>query len=80
MKPICGPTSRRPMPTQSNEIVTPSGVVDVNCKVHDLANLHVAGSSVFPRSDCGNPTFPLIGFAARLGDHLVQRFERHAFD
>ena len=56
------------------------GVVDENCKVHAVANLFVAGSSVFPSAGCGNPTFPLIALAARLADHLVDRIERRAFD
>ena len=56
------------------------GVVDENCKVHAVANLFVAGSSVFPSAGCGNPTFPLMALAARLADHLVDRIERRAFD
>ena len=56
------------------------GVVDENCKVHAVANLFVAGSSVFPSAGCGNPTFPLVALAARLADHLVDGIERRAFD
>jgi choline dehydrogenase-like flavoprotein len=51
--------------------VTPaSGVVDVNCKVHGVDNLYVAGSSVFPTSSHANPTLLIIALALRLGDHL----------
>lgn len=48
-----------------------TGVVDTNCRVHDLANLYVAGSSVFPVSDYVNPTLNLVALAARLAHHLT---------
>jgi choline dehydrogenase-like flavoprotein len=38
--------------------------------VHGLANLFVAGSSVFPTSGCANPTLTLVALAVRLADHL----------
>ncbi len=47
-----------------------SGVVDVNCKVHGLDNLYIAGSSVFPTSGHANPTLMIIALALRLADHL----------
>jgi choline dehydrogenase-like flavoprotein len=46
------------------------GVVDGNCRVHDLAGLFVAGSSVFPTAGQANPTLPAVALALRLGDHL----------
>jgi len=46
------------------------GVVDVNLKVHDVANLYVAGSSVFPTYGAANPTVNLLALALRLADHL----------
>jgi choline dehydrogenase-like flavoprotein len=46
------------------------GVVDANCKVHDVDNLFVAGSSVFPTSSSATPTFTLIALAVRLADHI----------
>jgi len=46
------------------------GVVDKNCKVFNLSNLYIAGSSVFPTSSIVNPTFTIIALALRLGDHL----------
>ncbi|ODT65284.1 MAG: hypothetical protein ABS75_32285 [Pelagibacterium sp. SCN 63-23] len=47
------------------------GVVDANCKVHDLANLHIAGSSVFTTGGTANPTLTITALAIRLADHLA---------
>jgi choline dehydrogenase-like flavoprotein len=46
------------------------GVVDANLKVHDIANLYVAGSSIFPTYGAANPTVNLLALALRLADHL----------
>jgi len=46
------------------------GVVDSDCRVHGIANLYVAGSSVFPTGGFTNPTLTIIALALRLGDHL----------
>jgi choline dehydrogenase-like flavoprotein len=47
------------------------GVVDQNCKVHGMHNLHIAGSSVFPT--CGNdmPTLTIVALTLRLADHVT---------
>jgi choline dehydrogenase-like flavoprotein len=45
-------------------------VVDADGLVHGLANLYVAGSSVFPSYSASNPTMNLIALALRLADHL----------
>jgi choline dehydrogenase-like flavoprotein len=46
------------------------GVVDRNSKVHDIDNLYVAGSSVFPSSGSANPTLTLVALTLRLAEHL----------
>lgn len=46
------------------------GVVDVNCKVFNVTNLYIAGSSVFPTSGHSNPTTTIIALAFRLVDYL----------
>ncbi len=46
------------------------GVVDRNCRLHDVPNIHVAGSSVFPTAGWPNPTLTIVALALRLSDHL----------
>jgi choline dehydrogenase-like flavoprotein len=47
-----------------------TSVVDSDCRVHDLHNLFIAGSAVFPTSGQGNPTLTIVALALRLADHL----------
>jgi choline dehydrogenase-like flavoprotein len=47
------------------------GVVDPDCQVHDVENLFVAGSSVFPTATSATPTLTLVALALRLADHLL---------
>jgi choline dehydrogenase-like flavoprotein len=47
-----------------------TGVVDAQGQVHGVANLYVAGSSVFPTYGASNPTLNLVALTLRLGDHL----------
>jgi len=49
------------------------GVVDRDGKVHGMANLYVAGSSVFPTSGAANPTLTIVALALRLADSLRER-------
>lgn len=51
-----------------------TSVVDSNCKVHDVENLFIAGSAVFPTSSQANPTLTIIALAVRLAEHLKNRF------
>jgi choline dehydrogenase-like flavoprotein len=46
------------------------GVVNGDGLVHGIANLYVAGSSLFPTYSASNPTLNLIALTLRLGDHL----------
>ena len=50
-----------------------SGVVDENCRVHTVANLYIAGSSVFPTGGANNPTLTIVALALRLADHVKQQ-------
>jgi choline dehydrogenase-like flavoprotein len=47
-----------------------NGVVDADCRVHDVSNLFIAGSSVFPTGGFANPTLTIIALGLRLADHL----------
>src|SRR6185312_12056129 len=46
------------------------GVVDAQGRVHGMANLYVAGSSLFPTYGASNPTLNLVALTLRLADHL----------
>jgi choline dehydrogenase-like flavoprotein len=46
------------------------GVVDSDCRVHDVHNLFIAGSSVFPAYGHINPTLTIVALAIRLADHV----------
>ncbi len=46
------------------------GVVDRNCRVHDMSNLYIAGSSVFPTGAANHPTITIVALTLRLADHI----------
>jgi choline dehydrogenase-like flavoprotein len=46
------------------------GVVDAQCRVHGVANLFVAGASVFPTGGAVSPTPTVLALTLRLADHL----------
>lgn len=48
------------------------GVVDANLKCHEVANLYVAGSSVFVTGADSNPTLTIVALADRLARHLME--------
>lgn len=50
-----------------------NGVVDRDCKVHGVANLHVCGASVMPTGGHANPTFTITALALRLADRIGRR-------
>jgi len=49
------------------------GVVDADCRVHGIDNLHLGGSSVFATAGFANPTYTIVQMALRLGDRLDTR-------
>lgn len=49
------------------------GVVNSQCRVHDVANLYVSGSSVFPTAGQANPTLAAVALALRLADNLLAK-------
>lgn len=46
------------------------GVADRNCRVHEVPNLYLGGSSTFATAGWVNPTYTIVQLALRLGDHL----------
>ena len=50
-----------------------SSVVDVNCKAHELDNLYVVDTSIFPSIGAVNPALTAMANALRVGDHLLDR-------
>jgi choline dehydrogenase-like flavoprotein len=51
-------------------------VVDQNCRCHDLDNLYIAGSAVFPSGSSVNPTLTIAALSCRLADHLVEKLAK----
>jgi choline dehydrogenase-like flavoprotein len=52
-----------------------TSVVDVNCRVHEVENLYIAGSATFPTSSQANPTLTIVALALRLAAHLNRSHE-----
>jgi choline dehydrogenase-like flavoprotein len=49
------------------------GVVDRDGRVHGMANLFVAGSSVFPTAGVSNPTLTIVALTLRLAERLSRQ-------
>jgi choline dehydrogenase-like flavoprotein len=47
-----------------------TSVVDANCRTHDLRNLWIASSSVFPTSGAMNPTLTIAALSLRLAEDV----------
>ncbi|HEV2363608.1 MAG TPA: GMC family oxidoreductase [Caulobacteraceae bacterium] len=50
-----------------------SSVVDPTCRAHELDNLYLIDTSVFPSAGAVNPTLTCVANAMRVGDHLLER-------
>jgi choline dehydrogenase-like flavoprotein len=48
-------------------------VVDADCKAHELDNLYVVDTSVFPSIGAVNPALTAMANSLRVGDHLLDR-------
>lgn len=49
-----------------------TSVVDPDCRVHGIGNLHVASTAVLPTGGQANPTFTACCLAVRLAAHLAR--------
>jgi choline dehydrogenase-like flavoprotein len=52
------------------------GVVNPQCRTHDVENLYIAGSAVFPTSGSANPTLTIVALAVRIADQLKHALRR----
>jgi choline dehydrogenase-like flavoprotein len=50
-----------------------SSVVDVDCKAHELDNLYVVDTSIFPSIGAVNPALTAMANSLRVGDRLLER-------
>jgi choline dehydrogenase-like flavoprotein len=50
-----------------------TSALDVNCKAHEVDNLYVADTSVFPSIGAVNPGLTAIANAIRVGEHIAER-------
>jgi choline dehydrogenase-like flavoprotein len=50
-----------------------SSVVNRDCRAHDLDNLYLVDTSVFPSIGAVNPALTAMANALRVGDHLLER-------
>lgn len=46
------------------------GVVNLDCQVHGINNLYIAGSACFPTAGAPNPTLTIVALSLRLSDFL----------
>ena len=53
-----------------------NSVVDKNLKVHNIKNLFVAGSSVFPTGGHANPTLTIVQLSLRLSNFLCKKINQ----
>jgi choline dehydrogenase-like flavoprotein len=51
-----------------------AGVVDADCRTHDLDNCWIASSSVFPTGGAMNPTLTIAALALRVADHVESTY------
>jgi choline dehydrogenase-like flavoprotein len=48
-------------------------VLDVDCRAHEVDNLYVVDTSIFPSIGAVNPALTTMANALRVGDHLRER-------
>ncbi len=50
-----------------------TSVLDRNCRAHELDNLYVVDTSIFPSIGAVNPALTAMANALRVGDHVLER-------
>jgi choline dehydrogenase-like flavoprotein len=51
-----------------------SSVVDADLRAHDVPNLFIVGSSVFPTGGPHQPTLTIAALSIRLADHIPHEY------
>ena len=49
-----------------------TSVLDVDCKAHELDNLYVVDTSIFPSIGAVNPALTAMANSLRVGDRLLE--------
>jgi choline dehydrogenase-like flavoprotein len=52
-----------------------SSVLNVDCRAHELENLYVVDTSVFPSIGAVNPALTAMANSLRVGDHLLEKLK-----
>jgi choline dehydrogenase-like flavoprotein len=52
-----------------------TSVLDRDCKAHELDNLYVVDTSIFPSIGAVNPALTAMANSLRVGDHLLERMK-----
>jgi choline dehydrogenase-like flavoprotein len=52
-----------------------SSVLNTDCRAHELDNLYVVDTSVFPSIGAVNPALTAMANSLRVGDHLLERLQ-----
>jgi len=52
-----------------------SSVTSPDAKVHNIKNLYIAGSSLFPISGYANPTYTIFALTQKLSEHLKKQYK-----
>jgi choline dehydrogenase-like flavoprotein len=68
-------TTYHHMCTTRMDLDPAQGVVDIDCRMHDVDNLYIGGSAVFPTSPGSHPTLTIVALALRLAAHLLDELE-----
>jgi choline dehydrogenase-like flavoprotein len=55
-----------------------TSVLNRDCRAHEVDNLYVVDTSVFPSIGAVNPALTAMANSLRVGDHLLERFAAHA--
>jgi GMC oxidoreductase len=52
-----------------------TGALVVDCRAHEVDNLYIVDTSVFPSIGAVNPALTAMANSLRVGDHLLERMK-----